>query len=298
MRRWLAMLAGVAAIAVTGTALALTGAEEVDDAEIVSRATPEVKTTEKVDTTTTIAEEKESEPTSVDSIETDELAWEAPERLEPPDDPIDDVPPLIVILHPQDGQVFERSEVVFEGTSEPGALVFARELQFEVGEDGSWRIVLHLSPGENEITVTAKDSSGNHATDSVIVIYRQPEEPKAEEPKEQPKEEPKGQPKEEPKEQAKDEPTDHEVTEWEFSAHQLYGECGESPPYDVFHGSGHPGSLILVRSEFGSGSTEVGEHGEWEIRVIFESAPVGVVFPVKVKDEFGNHQVFEFVRTG
>lgn len=79
---------------------------------------------------------------------------------------------------------------------------------------------------------------------------------------------------------------------------QLCGECGETPPYDVFHGTGKPGSVIYVKSEFGSGSTEVREKGHWEIKVIFESSPVGEAFSVKVKDEFSNLEVFEFIRTG
>jgi hypothetical protein len=134
--------------------------------------------------------------------------------------------------------------------------------------------------------------------ESPDVASEKPEEQPKEEPKEQPKEEPKEQPKEQPKEEPKEEPTEEELPKWEFSAHQMYGECAESPPYDVFHGTGEPGSVIHVVSEYGGGETTVGEDGGWELEVIFESAPVGQAFPVKVKDVHGNKQVFEFIRTG
>ena len=275
MRRWLALLAGVAAIALTGTALALTGPDVIDDEETATETTVKTETT-----TTTIEEPVKAEHFVFDDFEKDEVAWEAPERSIPIE-PRDHIPPEIAILHPEDGQIFEHNEVVFEGSSEPGSTVFVGEKRADVGDDGSWRIVLHLAAGENLVTAKSVDEYGKHATDSVTVIYQAPE-PKKEEPK-----------KEEPKEE---EPKEHQV-EWEFSAYQVYGECSENPPYDVFYGTGKPGSLIQVVSEDGSGSREINEHGEWEIKVVFESALVGKTFAVKVKDEFGHEQVFEFTRT-
>ena len=56
--------------------------------------------------------------------------------------------------------------------------------------------------------------------------------------------------------------------------------------------------MIHVVSEFGTGETIVGEDGGWELEVVFEAAPVGQAFPVKVKDVHGNKQVFEFIRIG
>lgn len=274
MRKWLALLIGTAAITLAGTALALTGLSESGDEEAATDTTVKVESTVK-----TTDEPVELEPIDEWMLEYDRLPESEPAEKEP----VDDTPPEIVILHPEDGQVFEHKEVAFEGETEPGARVFAGEYEADVADNGAWRIVLFLGQGENVVTIKAMDSSENVGTDSVTVIYRAPEKPKAEEPKE---EEPK---EEEPKE---------EVLEWEFSAHQLYGECGEDPPYDVFYGSGKAGSVIQVQSEFGSGKTEIGERGKWDIKVIFEGAPVGEAFPVKVTDEFGNYAVFEFVRTG
>ena len=116
------------------------------------------------------------------------------------------------------------------------------------------------------------------------MVYRAPEEPVKEEPKEEPGED---KPKEEqPKEQ-----------EWEFSAHQTYGQCSENPPYDVFYGTGKPGSLIVIESAYGRATTEVRDNGEWELKVFFEGAPVGEVIEVHVVDKFEHHKVFEFKHT-
>ncbi|MGD2102529.1 MAG: hypothetical protein PVG83_09875 [Acidimicrobiia bacterium] len=287
MRRWLALLVGVAAIAVAGTALALTGPETIADEETAT------ETTVADETSTTEAQEPAQEPVPAEEVEEVEMVWEEPDDYVPYE-PGDHTPPEIEILHPEDGQVFESHEVVFEGTTQPGARVFFGDHEAEVGEDGGWRIVLELDEGEHLIEAKAVEESGNHATDSVKIMVDVPEpkveEPKKEEPK---KEEPK---KEEPKEEEPKEEEPEEV-EWEFSAHQSFGECSESPPYDVFYGTGKPGSLIVIEAEYARKTTEVNEHGEWEVKVIFEGAPVGESFKVWVVDKFGHERVFEFVHT-
>ena len=291
MRKWLAVLFGTAAVAVAGTALALTGPGPIED--------PGTDSPKEV--VTTVA-------TQVDLIEfeanPDGLRGQddVPDRQPVYEPPADVTPPGIEILHPANGQVFETKEVVLEGETEPGAKVFAGDHRAEVSESGGWRLVLQLERGENVITVRAIDAAGNVGTDSVTIFFTAPE-PKKEEPrKEEPKkEEPrKEEPRhEEPKEEEpKEEEPKEEPHEWEFVAKQVYGECSENPPFDVFHGKGKPGSKIYIESAYGSGVAEVGEKGGWEIKVHFETAPVGEVFPVKVKDEFGNHVVFEFVHTG
>ena len=284
MRRWLALIIGTTVVALSGTALALVGSTEGGDAETTIETTPET-TTE----TTTAVEETADKPVDFEPI----ADWTLPEDKLPPreqveTEPADEIPPEIAILHPEDGQVFERREVVFEGEAEPGARVFAGDHEAEVSDNGAWRIVLLLEKGENTVTIKAVDASENVGSDTVTVVYRAPE-PKPEQPKE-----------EEPKEEQRkeEEPKEEQPAEWEFKAHQLYGECRETPPFDIFHGTGKPGSLIHVESEYGGGTAEIGEKGGWEIKVIFESAPAGEVFAVHVADEFGNHKVFEFVHTG
>ncbi len=292
MRRWFALLAGVAAIAVAGTALALTGPDMVKDEKTATETTVKIEATTTTFERRVIAEPVVSENVS-EIVEKDEGAEEEPKQSDPVEqvEPRDHMPFEIAILYPKHGQVFEKGEAVFEGSSAPGARVYVGDRQADVNDDGGWRIVLDLQPGENHITVKATDESGNHGADSVGVTYRAPE-PKKEEPK---KEEPK---KEEPKneEPKKEEPNPEQPHEWEFSAHQVYGECSETPPFDVFWGTGKPGSVIHVQSEYGGGSREVNQNGEWEIKVIFENAPIGQAFAVKVRDEFDHQQMFEFTR--
>jgi hypothetical protein len=210
-------------------------------------------------------------------------AKEQPEQPKPAEtsQPADTEPPAFAILFPADGQTFTEKKVVFEGTVEPGARVYAGSYEAEVDGSGAWRILLVLSPGAQTATLKAVDAAGNVSKASVKVILEvektETTEAKAEKPKEQPKEEQVG---------------------WTFIAVQAYGSCAENPPYDVFSGTGKPGDTILVASEFGSATTTVGAGGHWEVRVEFPDAPVGKAFRVKVKDGYGNVAKFEFVRTG
>ena len=87
-------------------------------------------------------------------------------------------------------------------------------------------------------------------------------------------------------------------TDTKFTAHQKYGSCSEAVPYDVFSGTGAPGLEVMVHSEFGSGSTVIGEDGKWRIKVEFPNAPFDKEFPVKVKSSAGDRVDFWFVRTG
>jgi hypothetical protein len=84
----------------------------------------------------------------------------------------------------------------------------------------------------------------------------------------------------------------------EFTAHQLYGSCGEEIPYDVFHGTAAPGATVSVRSAYGSGDTTVPDGGKWEIRVDFPDAPFDEPFMVTVTSSAGGDATFWFVRTG
>jgi len=173
----------------------------------------------------------------------------------------------------------------------PAGERFDVPMEWTVDKDGEYRAsFLPEGKGLYEITVEATDRAGNHASDSVTVVYRAPEEPKKEEPK-----------KEEPKEDkpSEDKPKEEQPKEqdWEFSAHQTYGQCSESPPYDVFYGTGKPGSLIVIESAYGRATTEVRDNGGWELKVFFEGAPLGEVIEVHVVDKFEHHKVFEFKHT-
>jgi hypothetical protein len=274
MRRWIALIAGVLAVAVAGTALALTGS---GSAEVTEK--PASEDSERYETPTLIeirVDEKPEPPVE----EPKEAPAPTEKEVEAPGEPNDTTPPDLAILHPAEGQAFEEKEVVFEGITEPGARVFAGKYEADVRDDGTWRIVLYLSPGGNLATIRAKDGAGNVSSASVFVTYQAPQ-----------------QTAEKPEETPEDKPKEGEGAVWEFSAHQVYGECSETPPFDVFHGTGAPGTAIHVKSEYGGGIAEVNDDGLWEVRVYFETAPIGAAFPVKVKDELGHYQVFEFTHT-
>jgi hypothetical protein len=301
MRRWLAFIAGLAAVVLTSAAFGMTGADWSFDqdgksdrpVELENTATSATQVEKEETPPTTGVKEVEEEWAEDEPAELDQPAREEegetdqPEAEEQEDEVVEDdlIAPDLVILHPVEGQVFERKEVAFEGITEPGARVFAGDYEADVDLEGNWRIVLILSPGGNHATLRAVDQAGNVSEASVSVFYQAPaEEPKEEEP---PADDP---PKEE-------ETAGEEEVDWYFEAHQVYGECSETPPFDVFYGHGKPGTRITVVSEYGDGATEVNDHGEWEIKVYFEGAPVGQGILVKVKDEFGNYQAFEFTRT-
>ncbi len=179
---------------------------------------------------------------------------------------VDIIPPSIEITAPADGQVFETKTITFAGITEPGARVLAGPYEATVDEAGNWSIVLVLSPGTNRATFVAIDAAGNQASATVSPVY-EPPAPKVED-------------------------------RAAFVAYKTFGECSESPPYDVYHGKGEPGSTVTVTSEFGAGTTTVGPAGVWELRVEFPTAPAGKVFAVKVKDSLGRSATFEFVYTG
>ena len=82
----------------------------------------------------------------------------------------------------------------------------------------------------------------------------------------------------------------------EFTANQQYGSCSEEVPYDVFWGTAAPGSVVEIWSPYGSARLEVGESGQWEKKVFFESAPFNETFEVSVGDSNGNVKTFSFIR--
>ena len=84
-----------------------------------------------------------------------------------------------------------------------------------------------------------------------------------------------------------------------FSAHQVRGESDASPPTDAFWGTAHPGTKVIVESEYGSGRTVALENGEWELEVAFPEAPVGEPFPVEVHSLHSGESIwFDFERVG
>lgn len=212
-------------------------------------------TTQKVTTTT-------EEPTTTTMMT-------APPSVLPPETTstaaaVDDVAPDLAITYPENGATVTEKSLQFEGTTEPGAVVAAGPYLADVGDDGHWSIVLLLNPGGNLASFTSTDSAGNVAVATVSVEYDPPAPPKEEPPAP------------------------------EFTAHNTWGSCAESPPYDEYYGTAQPGTKVTVLSEYGSASTTVEGNGEWYVKVFFETAPYGKTFEVKAKDAFGTKIFFEF----
>ena len=181
----------------------------------------------------------------------------------------------IEVLHPRAEQVVENKYVVFEGHTSADTRVFRGKYEAEVKyhpEEGiaTWRLALVLSAGEQRVAFEAVGPDGETATDSVVVIYE---------------------PGEEPKEEPKEEPGEHD-----FTAYQKFGECSETPPYDVFYGTGAPGTTVWIESAFGGGETIIPEKGRWDLKVKFWEAPCNEEIRVVLETSDGDRKVFEFMR--
>lgn len=220
-------------------------------------------------TTTSLAPTTTEVPETVPTTAADASVTPAP----------DTTPPAIDIVEPLDGSHFTESRIRFAGTTEPGATVAVGPFDADVDAEGNWSIVLVLSEGGNRATVVATDEAGNSAEASTLVYLDPPVTTTI--------------PKEEP---PPDDPPGEEIS---FAAEQLYGTCAEDPPFDVFFGTGVPGHIVKVTSDYGSGDTTIKEDGTFEIEVFFPTAPLGETFTVTVKDKAtGESFVFEFVHTG
>ena len=219
-----------------------------------------------VATTTTIAStttEATTPPTSAAAVPLIPPTTVAPADLEAPH---------LEITAPHEGAELGEKTVTFAGVTEPGARVFAGPYEADVSASGEWHIFLILNEGSNVARFVARDAAGNESTASVTVHYvvattttTKPETPT----------------------------TQKELAA--FSAHATFGSCSETPPYDVYYGTGQPGTRVDIVSEYGSASVEVGPDGHWEKKVVFETAPPGEYFLVKAKDQFGRRVEFEFI---
>ncbi len=262
------VLAGAAAVAVFFLAGFVRGPEAGDAAQPSPVPTPAVVETTTTTTTaaetTTTAAVAETVPTAVPipqpaaTSTTTTVATTSTTTTQPGDT----TPPEIIVTVPEDGAHTDAEVFQFRGVTEPGATVFSGVWQADVDSEGHWALVLVLTPGRNTVRFTAADASGNEASAAVTITY--------------------------------DEPGGDEFV---FTAHQTYGSCAENPPYDVFYGTGTPGTVIAVASPYGGGSTEVDDSGNWEIRVEFPESPFDEMFEVVIEGE-GGRKAFTFIHTG
>lgn len=292
MRKVILFLSGFSVVLLAGTAAARMGGWESDGEKSPTTAAaleaddgdgPEIdepRTEHRDDeyvasqyTTTTqpkgdeVGEQEETDEPETEPMEEEGGADEAEHE-------VDQTPPMLEILFPENNQHFEKKEVVFEGRTERGARVFAGKYEADVNDEGGWRIVLYLAAGANGVNFRAEDAAGNVSEASIKVWY-DVESTTTTKPEEGGEEHP-----------------------WEFSANAAFGQCEENPPFDVYFGTGKPGDTIKITSEYGSGTTTVHDNGEWEVKVYFETAPYGQVFGVKVRDSYDHYKMFEFKRLG
>ncbi|KAA3641686.1 MAG: hypothetical protein DWP92_00825 [Armatimonadetes bacterium] len=185
--------------------------------------------------------------------------------------------PTIAILTPETGSHTAEKSVVVAGVVEAGATVSTAGIEHIDVTDGQWSVGIPLAMGENLIVFKAHDGEGNIGSASVTVFRDEPPTTTTTKPPAT--------------------TTTTKAPSWEFTAHNTYGTCSETPPYDVYYGTGKPGTVVNVLSEFGSGSAEVHENGEWSVKVFFPEAPDHVGFSVKVKHFDGSKKIFEFTST-
>lgn len=245
---------------------ALAFAEEDDE----EKSKPVIRDKEPEKTAAEMNEEDKVEHVKDEDLIDDKKTEEA-EEDDVKEKPLDTIAPELVILHPADGSHYDEKHVVFEGETEPGAIVKAGPYEATVDADGNWRIELILSPGANRAVLTAVDTAGN-VSDASVVVHLDVEEAK-------------------PVEKDKH---DEEPKVVEFSANQKWGFCEEEVPYDVFWGTATPNTVVHIVSAYGNAEVEVGKHGHWEKKVYFETAPRGQAFLVVVEAVNGRTE-FEFV---
>lgn len=193
--------------------------------------------------------------------------------------PGDTTPPRIAILSPDDGVSTTRQAVIVTGLAEAGARVTGpTDGHVDIDVDGVWSSEVQLDIGKNRIVFTATDEAGNSSTAAVSVTRIEPPTTTTTKP-------------------ADTTTTTTEAPDWEFTAFKTYGSCSDNPPYDIYYGTGKPGTEISVTSEYGSGGATVAENGEWSVKVFFPTAPAHSGFVVKVHHFDGSKKTFEFTYT-
>lgn len=268
-------LAGVAGVALAIVAL-IAIVQPVDDAAETPTTTPPPTVVEQTVPTTT--------PT--DSPEIVETAPPGPPVVpigggETNNPPAASPAPWLRIVSPESGASVSARAIEVVGRTDPGSKVWAPNgTEIAVGDDGAWSHVAELETGRNRLTYTATNDSDVVASAFVSIVFTPPPTTTTTTTRPKPT------------------TTTTEAPRWEFTAYNTYGSCEFDPPYDIFYGTGKPGTEIQILSEYGNGSTMVGAEGNWEVKVFFPTAPPGVEFSVKVKDFTGAKKTFGFIFTG
>lgn len=180
-------------------------------------------------------------------------------KTEPKIEPAKDTtPPSLILFAPEKGSRVTEPVVTVKGAAETGATVKVNGERVATDDHGRFQRDVKLWPGRNLLTIKAYDAAGNRTVVEAAVYYDAP----VVEPKPEPKPE----------------------IDWnDFTANQKFGSSSETPPYDIFFGTGKPGSAVKVKSEYGYVYTTVGKDGTWEAKLFFEGLDAGKTIPVWIK---------------
>lgn len=78
------------------------------------------------------------------------------------------------VASPQDGATVSDANISVSGKTLPGADVFVNETELTADANGNFSTQLTLDEGENTISVSANDNSGNSAEQELTVTYTVP----------------------------------------------------------------------------------------------------------------------------
>lgn len=76
---------------------------------------------------------------------------------------LDHSPPYLAVQEPSDGETIPSDEVTVRGEAEKGAMVKINGLEIPLQADGGFIRQVHVKKGEQTLTITARDASGNEA---------------------------------------------------------------------------------------------------------------------------------------
>lgn len=80
-------------------------------------------------------------------------------------------PPLLEITQPGYESVTKTEQIVIEGKTDPGSLLFIDSLQANVGTDGGFRYDLTVRPGLNKIAVRSENRLKKESSKTLSVLY-------------------------------------------------------------------------------------------------------------------------------
>lgn len=99
-----------------------------------------------------------------------------PEEVAPPAEEITPIPTFsLTIKEPEDNSISSEEEITISGVTAPEAVVVILypegEKILEADEDGNFETKIALVGGANEVEISAYDSEGNEASQTLTIVY-------------------------------------------------------------------------------------------------------------------------------